>query len=87
MLTQEQVLALIRTASWSDYAIAVTISVILVKAISYFSSSEAMLPPSPPSDPIIGHARMVPFKEPYKLYAEWEKTYGEHLLGILFFSC
>ena len=33
--------------------------------------------PSPPSDPIIGHARHIPLTYSWPLFSEWFKTYGE----------
>lgn len=41
------------------------------------ASSGSKLPPSPPAEPIMGHARLIPTKEPYRTYAEWGKLYGE----------
>lgn len=38
------------------------------------------LPPSPPSDPVIGHARYIPPEHPWKTFAAWRKKFGE-------FSC
>lgn len=35
------------------------------------------LPPSPPSDPILGHLRYIPPKNPELQYAEWAKVYGK----------
>ena len=34
------------------------------------------LPPSPPSDPIIGNARVMPLEYAWKTFASWSKTYG-----------
>lgn len=76
MLTQEQILEMLKTASWSDYVIIGIGFYAIVKTIDYFSSSKPRLPPSPPGDPIIGHARMIPPDQPYKVYAKWAKTYG-----------
>jgi hypothetical protein len=35
------------------------------------------LPPGPPSDPFIGHARKIPPEYQEKAFAEWTKTYGQ----------
>jgi hypothetical protein len=40
------------------------------------------LPPSPPSDFILGHLRRIPSENPEIQYAEWAQIYG----GILFSS-
>lgn len=82
MLTQAQVLEMLQTASWSDYAIAGINFYALVKTIHYFLSSKPKLPPSPPGDPIIGHARMIPPDQPYKVYAKWAKAYGMKFYGF-----
>lgn len=62
--------------SWSDYALAGATVVVLGKAVLYLSSPTLHLPPSPPADPLIGHARIIPLTQPYKTYAEWGKKYG-----------
>ena len=36
----------------------------------------AQLPPSPPSDPIIGHYRSFPRSYQAEAFFEWSKTYG-----------
>ncbi|KAG6820576.1 hypothetical protein H0H93_014803 [Arthromyces matolae] len=35
------------------------------------------LPPGPPSDPFIGHARIMPTKDPEFTFHEWGKIYGD----------
>lgn len=35
------------------------------------------LPPSPPSDPIIGHARRIPQQYPWETFSAWKKAFGE----------
>ncbi|KAF9440474.1 cytochrome P450 [Macrolepiota fuliginosa MF-IS2] len=35
------------------------------------------LPPSPPSDPILGHLRYIPSENPELQYTKWAKTYGD----------
>ena len=40
---------------------------------------EAHLPPSPPSDPIIGHYRIFPRSYQAEVFFQWSKKYGEHL--------
>ena len=49
---------------------------VLAKAYVAYNTPQARLPPSPPGDPIIGHARKMPLEEPYKTFAEWGKRYG-----------
>ncbi|KAH8114914.1 cytochrome P450 [Phellopilus nigrolimitatus] len=43
------------------------------------------MPPSPPTDFLIGHARKIPRRESWKTYSEWMKTCGDvifaHALG------
>lgn len=40
------------------------------------------LPPSPPSDPIIGNARVMPLEYAWKTFASWSKTYGAFLVSL-----
>lgn len=40
------------------------------------SRRNAHLPPSPPSDPIIGHYRIFPRSYQAEAFFEWSKTYG-----------
>ena len=44
-----------------------------------------VLPPSPPGDPIIGHARFIPLSHTWIKFSKWCKIYGEifyvHVLG------
>lgn len=37
------------------------------------------LPPGPPGDPILGHARIFPRNNPHMTFMEWGKQYGESL--------
>lgn len=62
--------------SWSDYALAGASLLALVKAASYLAAPTHRLPPSPPAEPIIGHARKIPIGDAHKTYAEWGKKYG-----------
>jgi hypothetical protein len=41
------------------------------------------LPPSPPSDFILGHLRHIPSENPEMQYAEWAKKYGEIFFASL----
>ena len=42
------------------------------------------LPPSPPSDPLIGNARVMPLEYAWKTFASWSKSYGSYLLSRLY---
>lgn len=68
-------------SSWLIYAIVLASTAALTKftlSIALQSASTgSKLPPSPPAEPILGHARLIPTKEPYRTYAEWGKLYGE----------
>ena len=35
------------------------------------------LPPGPPRDPILGHLRIMPAKNPQETFYEWSKQYGD----------
>ena len=60
----------------TDYVVAGVTIFILTKTLSYLILPSRRLPPGPPADPIIGHARKIPLDEPYRTYAEWGKQYG-----------
>ena len=40
------------------------------------------LPPGPPADPIIGHARFIPPQYSWKTFAEWGKTWGAYTITL-----
>ncbi|KAI5122653.1 hypothetical protein M0805_007915 [Coniferiporia weirii] len=62
---------------------AVTISLAVFAAATFvmkqvlLPSKAGNLPPSPPSDPIIGNARFMPLEFAWKTFADWSKTYGD----------
>lgn len=70
-------------AFWHVYVfILAPVSVlVLTKIIISFASPKTNLPPSPPAEPFLGHARKIPTKEPYRTYAEWGKIYGASYLS------
>lgn len=49
----------------------------LVAGLRSVIKGESNLFPSPPSDPLIGHARIFPQEYPWKTFAEWGKRYGK----------
>lgn len=55
----------------------------LLIARKWMISQSALLPPSPPSDPIIGHARYIPLEYSWKTFSAWRKSFGEHALRVL----
>lgn len=34
------------------------------------------LPPGPPADPLIGHARIIPVRKGEEIFHEWAQVYG-----------
>ncbi|KAF9443660.1 cytochrome P450 [Macrolepiota fuliginosa MF-IS2] len=59
-----------------------TIAVLLISlawalAVRRRRALKVPLPPSPPSDPIIGHLRYIPSENPELQYTKWAKTYGD----------
>lgn len=46
------------------------------------SSSQILLPPGPPGEPIIGHLRIVPTASPEYAFEKWSKQYGD----VLYFN-
>ncbi|KAL5498334.1 hypothetical protein ACEPAH_2476 [Sanghuangporus vaninii] len=57
-------------------SLAVLAVVVFTKEI-LFAPSSRKLPPSPPSDPIIGNARVMPLEYAYKTFGAWMKKYGD----------
>ncbi|KAI5122655.1 hypothetical protein M0805_007917 [Coniferiporia weirii] len=41
------------------------------------NTSSSPLPPSPPAEPFIGHARKLPQTHSWKTYATWGRSYGD----------
>ena len=48
---------------------------ILLYSIS--SARKSKLPPGPHRLPLIGNVHQMPTEEPWKVFSEWGKTYGE----------
>ena len=42
------------------------------------SSRQTSLPPGPPSDPILGHLRVIPTKNQAEIFHSWAKLYGPY---------
>lgn len=41
------------------------------------NKSRLPYPPGPPADPILGHLRIMPAKDPHETFHEWSKIYGD----------
>lgn len=80
MLTLDQVLAVLQTLEWSDYAAAGLSIFALSKALRYLFTTKDRLPPSFQGEPILGHARLILSDQSYKKYADRGKTLGEILI-------
>jgi hypothetical protein len=52
--------------------------VVLLVYLGSGTTKKAPLPPGPPQDPLIGHARMIPRQSQPELYHEWSKKYGTY---------
>ncbi|THH01886.1 hypothetical protein EW145_g6841 [Phellinidium pouzarii] len=63
-------------ASAVSISVAVVVAAIVFKQL-LLSPKALTLPPSPPSDPIIGNARFMPLDSAWKTFAKWTKTYGD----------
>ena len=48
------------------------------------SSRQASLPPGPPSDPILGHLRVIPTKNQAEIFHSWAKLYGTCPFSVCF---
>lgn len=64
-------------ALWLGSAAMAAFSIILLQR-----SRRYRLPPSPPGDPIIGHARVVPLEFAWETFYSWKKLFGEIILKI-----
>lgn len=61
---------------WPYFVLVAAGMVVAMKITAYLTSSATSLPPSPPADPILGHARILPPTGRHKAYADWGKRYG-----------
>lgn len=52
--------------------------VILKYVTRYFEATRLPLPPSPRSEPFIGHLRTMPREFQWKTFMEWGNQLGEH---------
>lgn len=64
-------------ALWLGSVAMATIFVIL-----HQRSRRYRLPPSPPGDRIIGHARVIPLEFAWETFYSWKKLFGETILKI-----
>lgn len=46
------------------------------------SAKQSSLPPGPPSDPILGHFRVIPTKNQANIFHSWAKLYGQFILRL-----
>ena len=67
--------------STAGFAIALTVLLIWKTFINSIN-----LPPGPPADLLIGHARKLPTNKAYEVYAKWKENYGTPV-GIARVSC
>lgn len=63
------------------YSVMVMLSLMFLRRVlaRNMSMESPPLPPGPPSDPIIGHLRMIPSQRQPNAFYEWSKVYGEVL--------
>ncbi|EJD04755.1 cytochrome P450 [Fomitiporia mediterranea MF3/22] len=63
-------------SSFVSLTLAVLAAIVFTKEI-LLAPAVGKLPPSPPSDPIIGNARVMPLEYAYKTFGAWLKDYGD----------
>ncbi len=51
----------------------------LATFLAFKGRKKPKYPPRPPSDPLIGHLRVLPFKNREAIFHAWAKEYGECL--------
>ncbi|KAH8116042.1 cytochrome P450 [Phellopilus nigrolimitatus] len=57
---------------------------VVLRKICRTNERTGHLPPGPPADFIIGHARKLPRESAWKTYAEWGKSYGDVMSAYAF---
>jgi hypothetical protein len=50
--------------------------VVVIANVKFRTGNDVSLPPSPPAEPLIGHARLIPMKGQAEFYHEMRKNYG-----------
>lgn len=66
------------SASLIALGVAVTLGVVAIASrLRAHLNDSTRFPPSPPSDPIIGHARRIPQQYPWETFSAWKKAFGE----------
>ena len=56
--------------------------VIIAKVKFRAANNDVSLPPGPPADPLIGHARLLPRTHQAEFYHEMRKSYGNYSFGL-----
>lgn len=54
----------------------------LVSFLALKARNKPNYPPGPPSDPLIGHLRVLPFENRDMIFHTWAKEYGERLEAL-----
>lgn len=54
----------------------VVIYIVVSRTLCAQKTKAYSLPPSPPSEPLLGHYRVIPSDATFKRYAEWAKEYS-----------
>ena len=58
------------------YILAIVVVGLLVINVAFRSPKHTSLPPGPPAEPLIGHARLIPREGHADFYHEMRKSYG-----------
>ena len=62
-------------------ALVVVVVVLAIRAKLSGAPKHTSLPPSPPAEPLIGHARLIPRQGQAEFYHEMRKSYGAFCLS------
>ncbi len=54
----------------------------LASFLALKAKKKPLYPPGPPSDPLVGHLRILPFENREVLFHAWAKEYGERFPSI-----
>jgi hypothetical protein len=63
-------------------ALLIAAVIVVVANIKFWTANDVSLPPGPPAEPLIGHARLIPRKDQAEFYHEMGKSYGKFLYAL-----
>jgi hypothetical protein len=60
-----------------DVLVIAAVVLVVVSNVKFRTANNVSLPPGPPAEPLIGHARLIPKNNQAEFYHEMRKVYGE----------